>query len=113
MLTTDANGTAAGNAVRQIYFTGGSKNNTMEYITTATLGNAVDFGDMTITNRYSASSNASPTRATVGGGNGPSGTDSIDYVQIMGTGTAIDFGNLSASRMYLMKGCFSNGHGGL
>ena len=112
MNNTDSNGTAAGNAVRQVFFTGGSKNNIMEYITTATLGNALDFGDMSI-QRYSASSNASPTRATVGGGNGPSGTDSIDYVQIMTAGNAIDFGNLSASRAYLMIGCFSNGHGGL
>ena len=87
--------------------------NSLNYITIATTGNAVDFGDMTITNHYSATSNASSTRATAGGGNYTSSTDVIDYVQIMTAGNAIDFGNLSASRAYLMKGCFSNGHGGL
>ncbi len=113
MNQTDHNSTMAGNAVRQIYFTCGSKNNTMEYITTATLGNAIDFGDMTITNHYSATSNASSTRATCGGGNYPSSTDTIDAVQIMTTGNAFDFGNLTTSRTLCMKGCVSNGHGGL
>ena len=113
MNQTDANSTLAGNAVRQIYFTCGSKNNTMEYITTATLGNAKDFGDMTITNHYSATSNASSTRATAGGGNYPSSTNVIDYVEIMHTGNAVDFGDLSTARTLLLKGCISNGHGGL
>ena len=113
MNQTDANSTMAGNAVRQIYFTCGSKNNIMEYITTATLGNAIDFGDMTITNHYSATSNASRTRAAVGGGGFPSTTDTIDSVEIATTGNASDFGNLTTSRTLCMKGCVSNGHGGL
>ena len=104
---------AAGNAVRMLYFQGQSLNNTIEFITTATLGNTTNFGDMTLDERYGATSNSSFTRACVGGGSYPASTQVIDYVQIMTQGNAVDFGDLSQSRYYLVRGCISNGHGGL
>ena len=113
MLKYDAAGTTGSNAVRIVYFNGGNQENTIEFVTTATLGNAVDFGDMTLGNRYGATSNSSSTRACVGGGGYPGSMQVIDYVQIMSQGNSIDFGDLSEARFYLVRGCISNGHGGL
>ena len=113
MLKYDAAGTTGSNAVRIVYFNGGNQENTIEFVTTATLGNAVDFGDMTLGNRYGATSNSSSTRACVGGGGYPGSMQVIDYVQIMSQGNSVDFGDLSESRFYLVRGCISNGHGGL
>ena len=87
-----------------------SKLNNIQFITIATLGNALDFGDTPSTHYYGASC-ASPTRAIVAGGSTPSTIDVDDYVQIMTTGNAVDFGNLTSSTN---KGASaSNGHGGL
>ena len=90
--------------------------NTIDYITIATLGNAIDFGDL-FTGRYGASSCSSSTRGVWFGGKGPSPapnttTNTIEYVQIMSTGDAIDFGDISSSVRFSSAAC-SNGHGGL
>ena len=42
---------------------GGSATNTIEYVTIATLGNAIDFGDLTVARRAMPGGAASPTRA--------------------------------------------------
>jgi len=84
--------------------------NTIEYITMATLGNASDFGDLTVAGTQPCGV-ASPTRAVFAGRSSDNEKDVIDYVQIMSTGNAIDFGNLAAGRRQ-MAGA-SNGHGGL
>ena len=76
----------------------------------ATLGNAKDFGDLTVA-RSENGGCASPTRGVWGAGKSPSFEDEIDYVQIMTTGNAVDFGNVSAAREGV--GGLSNGHGGL
>ena len=88
---------------------------TMNYLTIATAGNALDFGDLKVARRLLGAC-SSPTRVVFGGGRGqhPSpGTyhDEMDYVQIMSTGNATDFGNL-VSTLNTPKGT-SNGHGGL
>ena len=113
MLKYDSAGTTGSNAVRIVYFNGGNQENTIEFVTTATTGNTTDFGDMTLGNRYGATSNSSSTRACVGGGGYPGSTQVIDYVQIMSQGNSVDFGDLSQARFYLVRGCISNGHGGL
>jgi len=82
--------------------------NVINYVTIATLGNAIDFGDCTA-NHYTAGS-SSPTRMISGGGGTPY-TNAIQYVEIMTTGNAADFGDLSTTRRHL-ESC-SNGHGGL
>ena len=73
--------------------------NTIDYITIATLGNAADFGDLTVGRLYAASCSNS-TRGVMGGGNVSGGTqkNEIDYITIASLGNALDFGDLTAAR---------------
>ena len=73
----------------------GAEVNTIQYITIASTGNAIAFGELTI-RRYFGSAMSSPTRAVWAGGNGStSGAASrIDYVTIASTGNATTFGTL-------------------
>ena len=88
----------------------GSLLNTIDYITISTLGDALDFGDLTVGRRRVASA-ASSTRGVWAGGYSPD-KDEIDYVQIMSTGNAVDFGDLANTDRNYLSGA-SNGHGGL
>ena len=74
----------------------------------ATLGNAVDFGDMTMARSHFASS-SSQLRALFA--SSLSNTASIDTVEILTTGNAKDFGDLTAGG-HNADGT-SNAHGGL
>ena len=70
----------------------------MDYFTFSTLGNAIDFGDSTVSIKNGMDGGCSSrTRGCSGGGSSPSSpypkTNVIDHVQIMTTGNAIDFGN--------------------
>ena len=100
------------NAIRGVAkLRGSSYVNTIDYLTIATLGNSVDFGDAT-NNVGGCAAMASPTRAVFAGGYGqPAFRNDIFYVQIMTTGNAIDFGDVSYSADHLAG--FSNAHGGL
>ena len=73
--------------------------NTIDYITIATLGNAADFGDLTVGRLYAAGCSNS-TRGCWAGGNITGGTqkNEIDYVTIASTGNAADFGDLTSAR---------------
>ena len=84
--------------------------NTIEYVTISSLGNATDFGDLTLTGTQPTGV-SSPTRGVFGGRSSDNEKDVIDYVQIMTTGNAVDFGNLLAGRRNASSA--SNGHGGL
>ena len=96
-----------------------SKQDVIDYFTISTLGNAVDFGNLS-ESRYWTSSHASRTRGIWGGGavspTSPNKTDRIDYVTIASTGDATDFGNLDASRYGLgscsnqTRGLFAGGY---
>ena len=89
--------------------------NTIDYVTMATLGNAVDFGDATNA-LYGRAVGTSPTRlVSACGSTGGAGGDSnvIDYVQIMTTGNAIDFGDAIPAAGLEQPTGTSNGHGGL
>jgi hypothetical protein len=68
--------------------------NTIDYITISTLGNALDFGDLTQVISTTGAS-ASSTRGIRYGGYISGGTSSnvIDYVTISSTGNAVDFGD--------------------
>ena len=85
-----------------------SNTNVINFITIATTGNAVDFGDRTHAVEQ-ATGASSPTRGVFAGGN--PFTDVIDFVEILTTGNATDFGDLSDGRRG-MAGA-SNDHGGL
>ena len=84
--------------------------NLIEYITTATLGNAADFGDRTVaTAPYYGGGNA--IRGIWAGGQDPSAVNTIDYATISTLGNAVDFGDATSGRNNAAT--FSNGHGGL
>jgi len=88
-----------------------SASNIMEFITMATLGNALDFGDLTrVTYQVPSGVVSSPTRGLACGGY-PSPYNHIDYFEIATTGNAQDFGDATeaASSGYAL----SSGHGGL
>ena len=77
----------------------GPNTNTISYITIATLGNANDFGDLTVARRgHTDTKIASSTRGVVAGGFiGPAVStvsNVIDYFTISSTGNAFDFGDL-------------------
>ena len=91
--------------------------NNIDYVTIASTGNAIDFGDSLLGGFGAGGS--SPTRGVAGGGyfaNSPTGesggfTNIIDFVQIATTGNAVDFGDLNITVRHIKGG--SNGHGGL
>ena len=91
--------------------------NNIDYVTMASTGNAIDFGD-SLLGGYGCGG-SSPTRGVAGGGyfaNSPTGdvagfTNIIDFVTISSTGNSQDFGDLNITVRHIKGG--SNGHGGL
>ena len=87
--------------------------NTIDYITIASNGNGVDFGD-TISaggTHFTTGAVSNKVRGVWGGASTPAVQDDISYVTISSTGNATDFGNLTAAH-YNMSGC-SDSHGGI
>lgn len=89
------------NATRGIFaqgYTGPSTGlfvNTIDYITVATAGNAIDFGDCSTGARMSSSmSNATRAVINVGSTSYPYASNIMEYVTIATTGNTIDFGDL-------------------
>jgi len=80
-------------------------------VTYATLGNAVDFGDMT-DDRGDMASNSDSIRSIFTGGLNPSRVNTIDYITVVTLGDAVDFGDLNGG-MSTGMGQVSSGHGGL
>ena len=85
--TTRGRGIAAGGNT-------GSKINNISYITLTTLGNALDFGDLTLA-RGTAGSGSNATRGVFAGGE--PNTNIIDFITIASTGDAQDFGDLQTA----------------
>ena len=113
--TRTPNSGASSNAIRGIVMGGAapapvaSNSNTIEFITIATTGNGLEFGDLNGT-RGDGAGFSSPTRAVCA--LGASASDkTVDFVQIMTTGNALDFGDLNQGSYEF--GGNSNGHGGL
>jgi len=74
--------------------------NTIDYITIATTGNAIDFGD-TVVATYHSAGFANETRGVSGGGYRHaigSTRSEIDYITIATTGNATGFGSLVVAR---------------
>ena len=71
--------------------------NTIDYVTIATLGNATDFGDLSV-RRSAKPGGSSATRGVFISGRFPGGNPAaanvMDYVEIQSTGNAMDFGDL-------------------
>jgi len=88
-----------GSAIRALFGAGGSPtpSNEIDYLTIASAGNGVDFGNLTATNIHNSALSSS-TRGIWGGGySGSPGsfTNVIEYVEINTLGNALDFGDLS------------------
>jgi hypothetical protein len=99
-ISTNAAGTSGGLGHRGVFFGGGyggsptPSYNIIDYVTISTIGNALDFGDLTQTISTTGAT-ASSTRGLRYGGFIGGGTSSnvIDYVTIASTGNAQDFGD--------------------
>ena len=70
-------------------------NNDVAYITIASQGNTIDFGNLNSTKNWGKAAHASSTRGIVMGGFGS--TNDIDYVETATTGNFSDFGDLTAA----------------
>ena len=90
---------------------GGTYINTIGYVTIPSAGNAIDFGDLSTTNRGYVSGSSSSTRGLWGGGYTTSPSSAtvnvIDYVEIGTLGNALDFGDMFTGRYGV--GAVSNG----
>ena len=108
----------ASNSVRGIFRAGQvetapNNSNTIDYITLASLGNAIDFGDATIA-VDGGKGVANSTRVVFAGGEtNPAGPaqNIIEFVTIASTGNAQDFGDLT--RISRFPNACSDSHGGL
>ena len=85
---------------RGVYANGydGSNNHTnhMGYVTIATTGNALDFGDMSMTTQ-GVGACTNDTRMLVGGGYNQ---NPVGYITVANTGNGTDFGDLDVDRWY-------------
>ena len=128
--TSDANCSASNN-VRGITFGGrlvsnGNIDNAIEYITIASTGNAIDFGDLSVLDgaykqrhRQGNGMSGSTTRGLASGGYTPNNlTNVIQYVTIASAGDSTDFGDMSSSTDELAhmssntRGVIAGGSGG-
>ena len=106
----DLNGGARG------VFGGGNApaSNVIDYVTISSTGNAIDFGDLTIS-RFGLGACSSSTRGIFGGGSTPTFLNTIDYITISSTANAQDFGDLNNIPRYvsscsnLTRGIFGGG----
>ena len=90
---------------------------TMDYMTFASKGNAVVFGELSFSFRLGGTA-SSPIRGCFMGGTNDSPASNtvynvIQYVNIMTQGDAVDFGDLATTHGYVHIGNCSNAHGGL
>ena len=93
-------------------FVSAASQNVMDYVEIATLGNALDFGDLTSILRNIATC-ASSTRGTFAGGQSPGNTNIICYTTISSQGGANDFGDLSTTMTNSNDGVLSDNTRGI
>ena len=100
------------NSTRGIWMGGDAPADTnhIDYIEFATLGNAIDFGNLSSSCGRHQGHVSSPTRGICAGGFPNS--NEIQYIQLMSKGDSVDFGNLTRNASDENAGA-SNGHGGL
>ena len=106
--------TSANSITRGVFAGGMAYTNIMAYITIATTGNAIDFGDLTVARGYPGGC-SDGSRGLFDGGASAGGSpftnsDVIDYITIATTGNATDFGNLTQGR-YQASACASETRG--
>jgi len=91
----------------------GGVSKAMEYIQISSMGNALDFGDMTYSVAGYTASCSSSTRGLISGGfvAPNTGNNTIDAVTIASTGNAVNFGDIPQTAVYGMGGCSSSTRG--
>ena len=89
---------ACSSSTRGITFGGGVPTtiNEINYITIGTLGNSVDFGDLSAA-RYLCQGVSNGTRGVVAGGDNSGAVNIIEYITIASTSNTTDFGDLSSA----------------
>jgi hypothetical protein len=85
--------------------------NNIDTINIGSLGNAVNFGDLTIIASYAGAASNSKRVIFAGGGHPDGKLNVISHITINSAGDAVDFGDLSVARNEVSGS--SNGHGGL
>ena len=89
---------AASSSTRGLFAGGNPITNVIEYVTIASSGNAIDFGDLTdAAGKERMGGASSSTRAVFAGGRTPTQLSEIDYVEISTIGNALNFGDLRAT----------------
>ena len=92
----------------------GAFTNQIDFLTIASTGNAVDFGDAMQTHTELMGSNSSNVRMVFSGGNAPGSSydiEQIEFITIATKGDAQDFGKLHVPRRG--PSSLSDSHGGL
>ena len=84
---------------RALFSHGYLNSNVINYLEVGTLGNSVDFGDLTVGRMSGGGGASSNTRACVMGSH-VTGKNVIDYVTMQSTGNATDFGDMSVARAW-------------
>ena len=87
--------------------------NVIDYVTIATQGSSIDFGDLYFAVSQCGAA-SSPTRGVIMGGIGGSPRAAVNIsqkIEILSTGNSVDFGDVITARN--AGGGISNGHGGL
>ena len=82
-----------------------SYTDTMDYITIASLGNAISFGETDVVAAHGGSVCNSTRGVIANNFNGSSATNTMEYITIATTGDAKDFGDLTRTETYLFRGC--------
>jgi hypothetical protein len=83
--------------------------NVIDYVTIQTVGNATNFGDLTLGRSEAASASNSTRGVLIAGYNYPGGGQNIiDYITIASTGNATDFGDMASYTASWQGGCGSN-----
>jgi hypothetical protein len=122
LLTAGDAGASGCNSTRSVFLAGyyfidgdnQAKSNVIQYVTTATTGNAIDFGDYTVAENFLAGC-SSPTRTVAAGGGIGTSRQNIAYVTTATLGNAVSFGNLAVGTAQLAacssatRGLFAGG----
>jgi len=117
--TSRGGGGAASNATRGLVGGGGNPANSatatarIDYITWASTGNSLNFGDLTVTRFHKVGGVSNDTRGVFVSGRDTSaqGTNVMDYVTLASTGNATDFGNDFTTLRVGPAGCSSTTRG--
>jgi len=103
-----------GASTRGVIGGGESAINSMQYVTIASTGDALDFGDLEVGVDWPGAV-GSKTRGAFAGGRTPSNVDHIQYITISSIGNSQDFGDLTVARRELSgcsdstRGCYGGG----